>query len=198
MNHRVKNNLTIIQTLLKLQAREVEGEISKGYFLDTQARVQSISLIHEMLYHATDLSSIKFQEYLNKLVRSIASSYKESRIEIDLNVPSVNMDLNNMLPLGLIITELVTNSYKYAFPGNRSGRILIELSCLDNNDFILTVKDDGIGIPGDFDINRSDSFGMKIVTSLVGQIGGKLEINRDGGSAFVISFRDEKQLPMSP
>jgi two-component system CheB/CheR fusion protein len=193
MNHRVKNNLAIIQTLLKLQAREVEDEISKGYFLDAEARVKSISLIHEMLYHATDLSSINFQEYLSKLVRSIASSYKESRVEIDLNLASVNLDFNKILPLGLIVAELIANSYKYAFPGNMSGRIAIDLSRMDNNDFVLTVKDDGIGISEDFDINKSDSFGMKIVTSLVMQIRGKLEINRDSGTAFVIKFKDEKQ-----
>jgi two-component sensor histidine kinase len=103
-----------------------------------------------------------------------------------------------MLPLGLIITELITNSYKYAFPDNRRGKIMIDLSCLDNDNFVLTVRDNGIGIPQDFDINKANSFGMKIVSSLVGQIGGDLEIIRDAGATFVIRFKDDKWSSIAP
>jgi two-component sensor histidine kinase len=193
MNHRVKNNLVVIQALLKLQAREVKDDISKGYFIDTQARVQSISLIHEMLYHSTNLSNINFHEYISKLLKRIAQCYSESRIETELNVPIIYLDLDKMLPLGLIVTELVTNSYKYAFPENRTGKIIVQLTSMGDNNLILTVKDNGIGIPHDFDINKTDSFGMKIVTALVAQVSGEFEIMRDGGAAFVIKFKNEKQ-----
>jgi two-component sensor histidine kinase len=199
MHHRIKNNLIVIQTLLKLQSRDVDDNVSKGYFEDTRARVQSISLIHEMLYHSQDLSSINFSEYIGKVIEAIDSYYnKSSRIGIDLNVPSITLDLNNLLPLGLIITELITNSYKYAFPDNRRGRIMIDLSSLDNNNFVLTVRDNGIGIPQGFDINKANSFGMKIVTSLVGQIRADLEIIRDAGATFVIRFRDDKWSSIAP
>jgi two-component sensor histidine kinase len=199
MHHRIRNNLTVIQTLLKLQSRDVDDDLSKGYFDDTLARVRSISLIHEMLYRSQDLSSIDFLEYIGKVIEAIDSYYnKSSRISIDLNVPSITLDLNNMLPLGLIITELITNSYKYAFPDNRRGKIMIDLSCLDNDNFVLTVRDNGIGIPQDFDINKANSFGMKIVTSLVGQIRGDLEIIRDAGATFVIRFKDDKWSSIAP
>jgi two-component system CheB/CheR fusion protein len=193
MNHRVKNNLNIIQTLLKLQAREVDDEVSKGHFNDTHARVQSISLIHEMLYHSSDLSNINFYEYISKLLKSIAQCYSDFRIEIKLDVPIINLDLGKMLPIGLIVTELVTNSYKYAFPENRTGKIIVQLTSMDDNNLIITVKDNGIGIPHDFDIYKTESFGMKIVTTLVAQVSGELEIVRDGGSAFIIKFQDEKK-----
>ncbi len=193
MHHRIKNNLAVIQALLRLQSKDIDDEIAREYFDETHARVQSISLIHEMLYQSRDLSNINFLEYIGKLIKSLVRYNKEnSMVSISLNIESITLDLDSMLPLGLIVTELVTNAFKYAFPDGRSGHITIGLSSKDNDHHVLSVKDDGVGIPQDFDINKADSFGMKIISSLVKQIRGGLEILRDGGSEFRISFRNLK------
>ena len=193
IHHRVKNNLMIISSLLSLQSRYIEDEATREIFKESQSRAKSMALIHERLYRSKDLKSIDFPDYIRSLTRDIFSTYVTSRgrVQLQLDVQDVMVDVNSAVPLGLIINELVTNSLKYAFPDDQEGTIRINFHG-EGDEYVLEVSDDGIGIPGDFDIEKSNSLGMLLVNSLTSQIQGELELKRDHGTTFTIKFREDK------
>ena len=192
IHHRVKNNLAVIQSLLALQTREVADEDAKGKFLESKNRVQSMALIHERLYQSGDRASINFSDYMRNFVAQIVDSYKlgDARLKLDIDLPDVMFDVSVMIPLGLIVNELVSNALKYAFPEGKGGTLTVRLEQGDEGN-TLVIKDDGPGLPEDFDIDRPGTLGMQIVTSLTTQIDGSLEIVQDGGTEFRISFREK-------
>lgn len=196
IHHRVKNNLQIISSLLRMQSRQAGGdEEIFALFQDAQNRVQSMALIHEHLYQAEDLSQIDFGEYLHTLVNHLLQSYGvNGRITVAIATHDLTLTLNTAIPCGLIINELVSNSLKYAFPNDRPGHISLSLQReqLDQADvgrqITLVVEDNGIGIPETLDWQTTPSLGLRIVRNLVDQIKGKITLKRDSGSLFQISF----------
>jgi PAS domain S-box-containing protein len=192
IHHRVKNNLAVIQSLLKLQAIHIKDEKTKGLFNESQNRVQSMSMIHERLYKTEDLSTINFGEYIRSLATQLFHSYKidPSLVKLVINIPDLSVDVNTMIPCGLILNELVSNACKYAFPDDRKGELNIMLDKRDD-EYSLTVKDDGVGLPENLDIYKTESLGMRIVTSLVSQINGKLSVDKEGGTKFSIKFKEK-------
>jgi two-component sensor histidine kinase len=189
IHHRIKNNLQVISSLLDLEADKFTDESVIEAFKESQNRVISMALVHEELYRSQDMESIDFSDYLMKLVNELSYSYiieKES-IKIKTNVETVFLDMDTAIPLGMIVNELISNSFKHAFSPGEKGEIYVNLS-LDNGKLILAVGDNGTGFPEHVNFRETDSLGLQLVTTLISQIGGILELERDGGTSFRITL----------
>lgn len=194
IHHRVMNNLSVIQSLLSLQCSYGVDDKSRDTLIECGNRVKSMSMIHEMLYTSNNSSSINCSEYIQNLVTRLFQIYNvdKSAVKLTIDIPKVFLDVETMIPIGLIVNELVTNALKHAFPENREGELFVVLSQDGSDKFTLTVKDNGIGLPADFDAMESQkTFGMKIVIALIDQINGALEIKNNDGTEFRISFKEE-------
>jgi two-component sensor histidine kinase len=192
IHHRVKNNLMVISSLLNLQSRCIKDEASKSIFKDSQNRARSMAMIHELLYQSSDLKSINFGNYINKLTNELCSVYitDPNKIKLNMDIGDIMLDINTAIPLGLIVNELVSNSMKHAFPNNKQGKIDIKFN-LDNGNYSMIVSDNGVGFPQDYNIENSDSLGLKIVNSLTEQIDGEIKIEISNGSKFILNFKEE-------
>jgi PAS domain S-box-containing protein len=188
IHHRVKNNLQVIASLLTLQANSVEDESVREMFDEACNRVRSIGEIHELLYRSPDLARIDFGAYLRSLAKNLQAFYDDGteRIGIDITAQN-NLPLREAIPCGLIVNELLTNAFKHAFPGGRSGRVQVSLSC-DDGQCVLQVGDDGIGIPAHLDIENASSLGLKLVNVLARQLGGDLRVEGAGGTRISVAF----------
>jgi PAS domain S-box-containing protein len=192
IHHRVKNNLMVISSLLSLQSRYIKDEVSKSIFKESQNRARSMALIHELLYRSSDLKRINFGDYIKTLTNELFRMYvtDPDRIELNINVEDVMLDINTAIPLGLIVNELVSNSMKHAFPNDMKGKIDIEFK-LEYGIYSMIVSDNGVGFPKDYDLEVSDSLGLRIVNSLTEQIDGQIELERKNGTRYIIKFKEE-------
>jgi two-component sensor histidine kinase len=190
IHHRVKNNLQVIQSLLSLQSGKVMDEKTKGYFKESESRVMSMGMIHERLYQTDGLSRINFGEYIRSLTMQLFRNYNTSGTLINLStkVPDLYLDIETVIPCGLIINELITNACKYAFPDNSSGSLCVELIEGVDMDYTLIVRDNGVGISDEVDIYTSKSIGMQLVVALTSQLNGSLKLIKTNGTEFRISF----------
>jgi two-component sensor histidine kinase len=189
IHHRIKNNLQVISSLLDLESDKFNDESVIEAFKESQNRVISMALVHEELYRSQDMESIDFSDYLMKLVNELSYSYiieKES-IKIKTNVETVFLDMDTAIPLGMIVNELISNSFKHAFSPGEKGEIHVNLS-LNNGKLLLAVGDNGTGFPEHVNFRETDSLGLQLVTTLISQIGGILELERDGGTSFRITL----------
>lgn len=193
IHHRVKNNLQIISTLLELQSEYVLDERSLRIFRESQDRIKSMALVHEKLYQTRDFISINFGEYIANLTKYLFSSYvtDPERISLILDVMPVTLEIDQAIPFGLIVNELISNSLKYAFPGERCGSITVRLCSEGAENVVLLVQDDGIGLPPGLDIENTESLGLQLVTMLVRQIRGEIEPGSGDGASFTIRCRRE-------
>lgn len=195
IHHRVKNNLQIISSLLRMQSRRPLDEATSILFQESQNRVQSMALIHEQLYQSPDISQIDFQDYISSLTNNLFRSYGISQRVISLQIETnhINLTLDTAIPCGLIINELVSNSLKYAFKPGQKGKILINLQSANENTVTLTVTDNGIGIPEALNWENSHTLGLRIVHNLTKQLKGKITLERDRGTTFQITFANIKK-----
>jgi len=194
IHHRVKNNMQIISSLLKLQSKYIKEKKYRVLFEESQNMIRSMSLIHEKLYNSRDLSRIDFKDYINDLVNNLFRSYdvNGSAIRSRINIEDISPGMDMAIPCGLIINELVTNSLKYAFPDGRKGEINIDFRQNNSNMYELFVGDNGVGISNDLDINNTDSLGLRLVTMLVNdQLEGDIDLMRNNGTKFIIKFKGE-------
>ena len=189
IHHRVKNNLQIVYSLLRLQYRRITDPLAANILLESQNRIKSIAMVHEKLYSSEDLASINLGQYLPKLAASLFSSYNinANAITLQTKVDDVSFDIDTAIPCGLIINELVSNALKYAFP-QQAGEIAIELHWVGEETIVLTVSDNGIGLPANFEQTQTNSLGLKLVSDLVNQLKGTIELKREQGTAFKITF----------
>jgi two-component sensor histidine kinase/sensor domain CHASE-containing protein len=192
--HRVKNNLQIIISLLNLQSQKTNDKKTIEIFKESQNRIKSMALIHERLYKSKNLAGINFKEYANDLANNLFRSYgvRSGIIKFKIDMDDVILNLDTANPCALILTELVSNSLKHAFPAERKGEILIKFNSDNNENLTLIVRDNGIGFPKDIDFNKTNTFGMQLVTSLVGQLKGIIELERNNGTEFKITFKEKK------
>lgn len=194
VHHRVKNNLQIISSILNLQSSYVDDKKILEIIEESRHRIRSMAIIHENLYQNTNFSSINFKNYSRELIRNLISSYHlndEAAIKIKEKVETVELNLDQAIPCGLIINELITNSLKYAFEGKNKGNIYLELS--DNKDKItLMVGDDGKGLPKNFDINQTETLGLQLVVTLVEQLDGNIRLEKKKGIKYFITFEKQK------
>ena len=198
IHHRVKNNLQIISSLISLQASHVKDEESKVLFEESRSRIRALALVHERLYWSESLASIDFTEYLKGVIQDLTHGRENGEISIDLDAEHISLDVDRAIPCGLIVNELCTNALKHAFVERTGGAVVVSLHHGPNNQVILGVRDNGVGLPADLDVFRETSMGMTLVTSLVDQIGGSLSVNRIGGTAFEVSFRPQLQAEPVP
>jgi PAS domain S-box-containing protein len=191
IHHRVKNNLQIISSLLSIQSEVVDDEQVLDILRDSQNRVQSMALIHERLYQSQDMIKIEFSEYVQSLAINLFHSYdiEFNQISLELETQGVSLSINTAIPCGLIINELVSNAIKYAFPNKEKGSIYISIS-KEIDKFILVVKDDGIGLPENLDLENSKTLGLRLVDTLVQQIRGTMITNQERGAFFEITFSE--------
>jgi len=193
IHHRVKNNLQIVTSLLKLQGKYITDEKALKLLKDSRDRIHSMSVIHQKLYQSKDLSHIDFHDYISTITTHLQHSYGvlKDKVEILIYAKDMFMPIDNAVPAGLIINELVSNSLKYAFPGDSKGSININVAYEKNNrEFWISVRDNGTGLPAEININNISTFGLTLVNLLVEQMGGSLEIVNKGGCEFRINFRN--------
>lgn len=191
VHHRVKNNLQIINSLLNLQSREVRDARSRAVFEKCKNRIDTIALVHEKLYQSADLANINFGEYVRTLTNRLFDAYTPNlpAVELKVNADDLFLEVNKAIPCALAINELVTNSLKHAFPGGREGAVTVALKFQDNDKISLSVADNGVGLPGDFPIEKPETLGMQIINALVGQLHGSMQVEKSSGTMFTIEFR---------
>jgi two-component sensor histidine kinase len=194
IHHRVKNNLQIISSLLRLQAFNVDNEHLLTMLTESQARIRSMALVHERLYQSGDLSSIDFGEYIRNLAQQLFHTYKHNadRIKLEITVDHIFLDIGSAIPCGLLLNELISNALKHAFPEGREGEISIKMTSKDHN-IKLAVSDNGIGLPADFDMNTVNTLGLELVKTLIQQLQGTLKLNKNHGTQFIITFTQNSQ-----
>ncbi len=195
IHHRVKNNLQVISSLLKLQAGYIKDDRILEVFQESQNRVRAMALIHEKLYQSEDLAKTDFAEYIHSLATDLFRSYSvNSRvIKLNLNVEDVRLSIDTAIPCGLIINELISNSLKYAFSAGQAGEINISLSSEAGDRYTLIVQDNGSGFPTNLNFRNTKSLGLQLVCSLIKQLHGTIDLERDRGVAFKITFAEQKQ-----
>jgi PAS domain S-box-containing protein len=187
IHHRVKNNLQIISSLHSLQSARITNPEALEMLKDSQNRIKSMAYIHEKLYQSEDLAHIDFSDYIRNLAYNLFHTYKISaeNITLELDINDVLLNIDIAIPCGMLINELITNSLKYAFPGNRKGKISINLSG-EANELVLVVKDNGIGLPPRVALENTGTLGLQLVNMLAGQINAAISINRQDGTEFKI------------
>lgn len=192
IHHRVKNNLQVISSLLRLQANAIQDPNILSSFKDSQNRVRAMALIHERLYQSHSLAKIYFPEYVRKLTSDVLRSYNfaSSTIRIYSNITDVELKVDTVIPCGLIINELVSNAIKYAFPTQTNGEIRIAFIEQAADRYQLIVQDNGIGLPEGFDFHNTASLGLQLVCALTEQLQGTIVLNNSNGTAFTITFSD--------
>jgi len=192
VHHRVKNNMQVISSLLNLQAGRITDPKLRGPFQESQGRVRAMSLIHETLFRSDSLGVIDFREYVSSLARDLFQAYATSsgRIALKIEAEKIELGLDQAVPLGLVINELMANSLKYAFPGGRRGEIRVQARSLDQDEVELAVSDNGVGLPQDFNWRGAKTLGLSIVAGLVEtQLGGTVSLDRQRGARFSIRFK---------
>jgi len=191
VHHRVKNNMQIISSLLNLQTNYVDDKEAVNVLKESQNRVKSMAIIHEKLYMSDDLTHINFIDYIQSLVINLFYSYnvEETQIKPILEIENVSLNMETAVPCGLIISELVSNSLKYAFPNDLKGEILVSLKSVDDR-YELIISDNGVGLPEEIDFNNLETLGLLLVNNLTEQIDGELTIKRSPGTEFKIIFKE--------
>jgi PAS domain S-box-containing protein len=189
IHHRVKNNLQVISSLLNLQATRLGDSRAIDALRDSQDRVRSMALVHEKLYQSPDLAQIDFADYTRALTRSLFGSYRDHvpGIALRTQIDDTLMSVDIAIPCGLILSELVSNALKHAFPDGRSGEIIISLRAQEGSR-VLTVADDGVGLPQEMEVLHPESLGLELVNTLATQLDGTLTLEREGGTTCMVTF----------
>lgn len=189
VHHRVKNNLQVISSILNLQSSYVNDESTKTILKESQNRIKSMSFIHENLYQTDKFSSLDFSEYIFNLSNNLVHSYQifDNLVEIKYDMDQVNLSLDQAIPCGLIVNELVSNALKYAFPDRIKGELLIQLKKRKNK-IELVIGDNGIGLPKDLDIENTDTLGLQLVLTLIDQLDAVVDVKREDGTKYLITF----------
>ncbi|RKY07975.1 MAG: hypothetical protein DRP65_09755, partial [Planctomycetota bacterium] len=189
VHHRVKNNMQVISSILNLQSRHIQNSHTQKVFADSQNRIMSMALVHEKLYESEDLAKIDFAGYVRSMTGYLFGLYGAGNsIRFNIDIKNILLDVNTAIPCGMIINELISNSLKYAFPAGRGGQIYIGLHQAEYDKLILTVKDDGVGLPEGMDFRKTESLGMQLVVMLTEQLDGSIEVDKRKGTTFKITF----------
>lgn len=208
VHHRVKNNMQVIISLLKMQSRYVNDKQCIDMFKECQSRIESMAIVHEKFYQSKDLSNVNFKDYVEDIVRELFRSYgvDTGKIGRKIEVADVSLGINTAIPCGLVINELISNSLKHAFPAGKGGEMLIQLHLIDpvesseagakqvhrvDQDWIeLIVSDTGVGMPENIDFRNTKSLGLQMITGIVeNQLGGTIEVGRTEGTRIQIRFK---------
>ncbi len=190
VHHRVKNNLQIVSSLIRMQTRELSDMASRSALEECQNRVLSMALVHEKLYQSSDYASVLFSDYARSLAHSIfdATGVSRGNVELSVEFEEIALAVDKAIPCGLILNELVSNALKHAFANERRGTLRVELRRVGAGQLELVVADDGVGMNAGLGPATADSLGMQLVTTLVEQLEGELAIVQEAGTSFRIRF----------
>ncbi len=190
IHHRVKNNLQIIDSLMGMQSDRVDNEQALAAFQESQNRVRSIAMIHQILYESHDFSKVDIKSVVRSLVDNLTQSYgiDAMQVVVNLDVGNVQLPIDKSIPLGLIVNELVSNTLKHAFPNKREGELNLTIRNINQDEILFAIEDSGVGIDKEFDFDHSTTLGLSLVQTLVDQLGGTLEIRRSNPTRFEIVF----------
>ncbi len=195
VHHRVKNNLQVIISLLKLQSSYIKDEQYLGMFQDSESRIEAMSLVHEKLYQSNNLANIDFYDYIKDLATELFEFYNMSldKISLQLNVEHVMLEIDIAVPCGLIISELISNSLKHAFPDSKRGQINVIFRMINESEVELRVSDNGVGFPEYLDYKKSASLGLELISNLTEkQLQGNVVLHKAHGTEFIICFSKSK------
>ncbi len=193
VHHRVKNNLQMVSSMLRLQSATLSDEGVRDMLADNVNRIASMSMIHEKLYRSESLETVDLAGYIRDLVKDLFISYRSGHqnIRLETDIEPVSVSIDTAIPCGLVVNELLANAMKHGFDGAEEGSVRVALGPSDNGGVRLTVSDDGGGLPADFDMDAADTIGLKLVRGLVEQqLEGDLTMDTEGGVAFHIRFKD--------
>jgi PAS domain S-box-containing protein len=191
VHHRVKNNLQVIHSLLDLQALKSKDSELVGMLRDSQNRIRSMSLIHQTLYQSQNFAQVDFQRFLGELLPRLTEAYgsMSNLVTIDIRAHDVKLPINEAIPCGLIVNELVSNALKHGFTDHQKGTIVVDIRPLDDQQVELSISDDGKGIPEELDLMRTGSLGLQLVHLLTRQLHGQLDIQRMKPTRFALRFK---------
>lgn len=187
VDHRVRNSLQLVVSMLSLQARRIPNGAALKAVEEARQRIGSIAAVHEQLYRASDTDLVDMRIFLNGLCGSLAANRPRNIRTIHVNAEPILLNSKRAMKVGLLVGELITNSFKYAYPDGREGVIDVALTTL-NEKVLLVVADDGDGLPADFSIDSNQSLGMRLIHSILSQFAGKLTIESAQGARFVIEM----------
>ncbi len=190
--HRSKNNMQVVSSLLSLHSTELYEESAKAVFKDVIDKIVAMSLVHQRLYESRDLSNIDMAAYVRDLAALMTESYGVSpaKVSVDLRLGDISMLIDTALPCGLIISEIMANSLKHAFPGDRKGTIRLAMTRMEDDFVELRIEDDGVGFPKGFDVDADARMGMKTLFTMVRhQLQGSIDIASEGGVSYLIRFK---------
>jgi two-component sensor histidine kinase len=190
IHHRVKNNLQIIASLLRLNTKYSGDERVEEIFRESQDRIRSMAAVHSMLYKSENFAEINFGEYIRETARQLFRSYNTNpeAISLWINAENVILSVDTAIPCGLIINELISNALKHAFPDGRRGEIRIEMD-QDENGVRIIFEDNGAGFPEGMDFRNTETLGLQLVNMLVAQLDGAIEMVGNGGTRYVITLK---------
>ena len=190
VHHRVKNNLQLVSSLLNLQASRITDQAAKEMFEDSRNRVRSIASVHENLYRTGNFAKVPMAAHVESLCSQLARTYRphERGIRFVRRVHDVHLEVGRAVACGLIVNELVSNALRHAFPPGRSGNVRVELDPVGDGRHALRLSDDGIGLPTGFDFGSADSLGLQLVHDLARQLGATVEVGREAGTTFTVTF----------
>jgi two-component sensor histidine kinase len=190
IHHRVKNNLQIISSLLNLQSHYIQDPKALEMFRESQDRLKSMALIHEMLYQSKEIAKIEFNEYVRNLLSMVYRSHSPTSkaIKLDVQVDPVFLSMDIAVPVSLILNEMVSNSLKHAFKERNAGLVEIHFKKEKNGRFLLVVSDDGVGLPRDFSLENTPSLGLRLVKILTAQLRGNLTFRSEIGTELRVDF----------
>lgn len=188
IHHRVKNNMQIINSLLRLQSNEIEDETTLKHFKEAQSRIFSMALIHEKMYQSKDLAHINLEDYFESLVGDLIKTYNlDTVVKTDIQVESVILGTKTLVPLGLIINEIVSNSLEHGFKDRQSGKITLLVEAY-KTDYRLTIGDDGVGMPYIKQEDMNASLGMELIQTFADQLNGRIEMLEEDGTMYELVF----------
>ncbi|MEM6262451.1 MAG: tetratricopeptide repeat protein [Bacteroidota bacterium] len=195
IHHRVKNNLQVVSSLLSLQSRGLQNDEAQQALQEGQNRVRAMALIHQNLYQEGNLVGVDVPAYVGKLVQTLVQSYKidTQQVEIDLDISPITLDVDTLIPLGLIINELVTNALKYAFKEGQQGKLVVGIG-QTSEALILSVKDNGPGLPEGFDMKQGSSMGFRLVQAFSRKMKATVEVKNEGGALIELTIPHPKSL----
>jgi len=188
VHHRVKNNLQIISSILNLQTRTIKDKKFLELIEETRYRIMSMSFVHDLLYQTKDFTNIDFSKYLQNITSHIMNTYNLNKnIQLNLTIESIFLNLDSAIPCGLIVNELITNAFKYAFPNSKKGEINVVLKLIENK-VTLSVADNGVGINNKVNYLTTESLGFQLINSLVSQIDAEMQYDNSQGTKFTLNF----------
>jgi len=199
IHHRVKNNMQVMCSLLSLQARTTSDPSTRRMLEENQNRIQSMALLHEILYQSEDLALVDFSKYLRRMLEHLFRSYgvDHRRIRLQAELDTVALELDDALPCALLISEVISNSLKHGFPDRREGDIRVQLRRQPGTAVSLLLSDNGVGLPGEVDWTTSRSLGLRLVRALAEQLHARLDIRSEGGAEVLLAFEAKRKQPTS-